>query len=391
MSNVYPADEGNLDPALEDWHEAIAALEQALQMSGRQSGAELYIAELALGRLRDQLSERVEQAGAAPDAAGSQALERVRQALSLIAGMRSPATAAQRQQIEQARERLQAIDPVGLRPRGQAQVQPEAHASTARIYESGGGEALTAAPAIPPPAGALPDPGVDPVRPDARPRRRPPSQVFHPAFNTIARGSIIGGVLLLTLLLMSAAKINTSPYISGVNVTVQQPVPFSHQHHVAGLGISCQYCHGSVATSSFAGIPPTQTCMTCHSQIWNQAPMLQPVRDSYRTGQPIQWNRVNDLADFVYFNHSIHVNKGVGCQTCHGQVDQMPLMRKAQPMNMAWCLSCHNGPEKFLRPLDQIYNMQYVAPANQLELGRQLMKQYGINKTRLTNCSICHR
>ena len=142
-----------------------------------------------------------------------------------------------------------------------------------------------------------------------------------------------------------------------------QPVPFSHQHHVAGLGIDCRYCHTSVETSSFAGIPPTKTCMNCHAQIWTNAALLEPVRESYKTGKSLVWTRVNDLPDFAYFNHSIHINKGVGCNTCHGPVDRMPLMYNQASLQMEWCLECHRAPEKNLRPRDQVFNMRYEQPS----------------------------
>ena len=209
--------------------------------------------------------------------------------------------------------------------------------------------------------------------------------------NTIARVSIFGGILILGALAFVIAEINTSDYLTNTRVAVAQPVPFSHDHHSGGLGISCQYCHTSVETSSNAGMPATHTCMTCHSQIWATSPMLEPVRESYRTGDPLEWNRVYDLPDFVYFNHSIHVNKGIGCTSCHGQVDQMPLMQKAQPLFMEWCLSCHREPEKFIRPRDQVFNMDWTPPANQISQGEQLIKDYHVDKAKLTNCSICHR
>ena len=129
-----------------------------------------------------------------------------------------------------------------------------------------------------------------------------------------------------------------------------------------GLGIDCRYCHTSVETSNFAGIPPTATCMNCHRQIWTGAPMLEPVRESFKTGKSLVWNRVNDLPDFVYFNHSIHINKGVGCNTCHGPVDRMPLMYNYASLQMEWCLDCHRAPEKNLRPRDQVFNMRYEQP-----------------------------
>jgi hypothetical protein len=170
-----------------------------------------------------------------------------------------------------------------------------------------------------------------------------------------------------------------------------QPIPFSHERHVAGNGIDCRYCHTSVEESNFAGIPPTETCMSCHSQILTDAPMLEPVRESFRSGTPIQWNRVHDLPDFVYFNHSIHVKKGVGCETCHGRVDRMPLMWKQNTLQMEWCLECHRAPEQFIRPRDQVFTMGYVPAGDQLEIGRKLVQEYHINVKQLTNCSICHR
>jgi hypothetical protein len=184
-----------------------------------------------------------------------------------------------------------------------------------------------------------------------------------------------------------------------------QPVPFSHQHHVSGLGIDCRYCHTSVETSSFAGIPPTKTCMNCHSQIWTKAPMLEPVRESFRTDRSLVWARVNDLPDFVYFNHSIHVNKGVGCNTCHGPVDRMPFMYNYASLRMGWCLECHRAPEKNLRPRDQVFNMRYQQPtpqspvalddrvfSDQLSLGLYLVKKYKLRtQADITSCSTCHR
>jgi hypothetical protein len=184
-----------------------------------------------------------------------------------------------------------------------------------------------------------------------------------------------------------------------------QPVPFSHQHHVAGLGIDCRYCHTSVEISSFAGIPPTKTCMNCHSQIWTNARLLEPVRASYKTGESLQWTRVNQLPDFVFFNHSIHINKGVGCNTCHGPVDQMPLMYQQESLQMEWCLSCHRAPEKNLRPRDQVFNMRYQQPTSanpvvvdgqsytdQDDLGLALLKKYSVRSVKgITSCSTCHR
>jgi hypothetical protein len=168
-----------------------------------------------------------------------------------------------------------------------------------------------------------------------------------------------------------------------------QPVPFSHKHHVGELGLDCRYCHNSVEVSSSAGMPSTQTCMACHSQIWTSAAILEPVRASYRDSTPISWTRVNALPDFVYFNHSIHVAKGVGCTTCHGPIAEMNITWRAQSLYMRWCLECHNAPEKYLRPRSEVFNAFYKPPADQENLGNRLMKEYKVQK--LTTCTTCHR
>src|SRR5262249_10661685 len=220
------------------------------------------------------------------------------------------------------------------------------------------------------------------------------AQVFGKSSNSIARVSLAGVVFGFFGLWGVVYAIYLSPYTTDVNVPRVQQVPFSHQHHVSGLGIDCRYCHDSVETSSFAGIPPTHTCMSCHSQLWIDAPMLAPVRESLATGQPLRWQRVNQTPDFVFFNHSIHVEKGIGCSTCHGRLDQMPLTWKAHSLYMRWCLDCHEAPERNLRPRDQIFNMKWEPPANQIEQGRQLLTEYHISKERLSqlrDCAICHR
>ena len=218
------------------------------------------------------------------------------------------------------------------------------------------------------------------------------SQVFHRSTNTIARLSIFGLVFLLGAVLWLIAAISRSSYITETDVVRAQPVPFSHEHHVAGLGIDCRYCHTAVEVSSFAGIPPTATCMNCHSQIWSGSDVLKPLRDSFQTGTPIRWTRVHNLPDFVYFDHSIHVNKGVGCATCHGPVDRMPLMWQDQTLQMEWCLNCHRAPEQYLRPREQVFNMNWRPDREQRVLGRQLVEQYNIRNPReLTSCSTCHR
>lgn len=230
-------------------------------------------------------------------------------------------------------------------------------------------------------------------------------QIFHRSTNTISRATIYGAIFVVAALFWAAAEIQRSPYVTYAGVARPQPAPFSHQHHVAGLGIDCRYCHTSVETSSFAGIPPTRTCMNCHSQIWSGAPMLEPVRESFRSGKSLVWNRVNDLPDFVYFDHSIHINKGVGCNTCHGPVDRMPLMYNYASLQMEWCLDCHRAPEKYLRPREQVFNMRYEPPSgskpltvegkeyhDQLSLGLDLVQRYKLRSVAdITSCSTCHR
>jgi hypothetical protein len=217
-------------------------------------------------------------------------------------------------------------------------------------------------------------------------------QVFRPSANTLIRVVIIGGVLLGGLGLWLTQAVTRSAYQTGVGVPREQPVPFSHKHHVAGIGIDCRYCHATVEIAASAGMPATDTCMGCHSQIWADAPMLEPVRASLRENRPLAWIRVHDLPDFTFFNHAIHVSKGIGCATCHGRVDQMPLLWQVNSLQMEWCLDCHRQPERYVRPRDQVFQMDYQAPANQLELGRKLVQEYNIRSAfELTNCSICHR
>ena len=215
------------------------------------------------------------------------------------------------------------------------------------------------------------------------------AQVFHRSANALSRLSIYGFAFFVAALGAVIYYVNKSPYITDVNVIRDQPVPFSHKHHAGELGIDCRYCHTSVEESSFAGLPPTATCMTCHSRIWTNAPLLEPVRASYRSDKSIEWTRVNAVPDFVYFNHSIHLKKGIGCTTCHGPVAEMPLTWRANTLQMQWCLGCHREPERYVRPREFVFNSSYQPPADQLALGRHLVKEYKIKK--LTNCSTCHR
>ncbi|MCU1296030.1 MAG: quinol:cytochrome c oxidoreductase pentaheme cytochrome subunit [Acidobacteriaceae bacterium] len=230
-------------------------------------------------------------------------------------------------------------------------------------------------------------------------------QIFHRSSNTISKATIFAVIIVASVALWACIQLQRSPYVTYAGVARPQPVPFSHQHHVAGLGIDCRYCHTSVENSHFAGIPPTKTCMNCHSQIWVGAPLLEPVRESYRTGKSLVWNRVNDLPDFVYFDHSIHISKGVGCNTCHGPVDRMPLMYNFASLQMEWCLDCHRAPDKYLRPRDQVFYMRYEQPTSakpvevdgtkytdQRELGKYLIHKHNLRTpTDITSCSTCHR
>lgn len=215
------------------------------------------------------------------------------------------------------------------------------------------------------------------------------AQIFHRSTNTLSKVSIFVGAILLLTFLWILAAIDRSDYSTQAHVAREQPVPFSHKHHVSGIGIDCRYCHTSVEESAFAGIPPTQTCINCHSQIWAEASMLEPVRESFKTGRSLEWIRVHDLPDFVYFNHSIHVKKGIGCVTCHGRVDEMPLVWREQTLQMDWCLECHREPERFVRPRDQVFSMDWKPPVPQRVLGKKLVDKYNIEK--LDSCSVCHR
>ncbi len=215
------------------------------------------------------------------------------------------------------------------------------------------------------------------------------AQIFRPSTNTFARLSIFGAVFLLAVLAWVVLAVNRSPYVTEAGVVRRQPVPFSHKHHVSGIGIDCRYCHTSVEESAVAGIPPTKTCMNCHTQIWAESPMLEPVRTSLRTDTSLAWVRVHDLPDFVYFDHSIHVQKGMGCVTCHGRVDEMPLMWRQQSLLMEWCLACHREPERFVRPRAFVFRMDWKPSEDQLTLGRKLVQEYHIAKR--TSCSVCHR
>ncbi len=214
------------------------------------------------------------------------------------------------------------------------------------------------------------------------------SQIFKRSTNTLAKASIYGAVFIVAGVVWLFMLLDRSAYNTGQGVTLAQPVPFSHDHHVVALGIDCRYCHTSVEEAAFAGIPPTATCINCHKLIWNDSPMLEPVRASYAEGEPIAWTRVHDLPDFVYFDHSIHVARGVGCDTCHGRVDKMPLIYQHASLQMEWCLNCHRHPESYVRPREEVFNAGWQA-TDQETLGARLVAEYGIRSK--TSCSTCHR
>jgi hypothetical protein len=216
------------------------------------------------------------------------------------------------------------------------------------------------------------------------------AQIFRRRSNSIARAGIVGALLLICGSGWILHAVYWSPYTTREMIPLEQPVPFSHKHHVFGLGIDCRFCHATVEKSAFAGMPSTETCMTCHSQIWKDAPMLAPVRDSLAKNEPLRWDRVNDTPDFVFFNHSIHVSHGIGCATCHGQLDRMPLTWQSHTLYMKWCLDCHRAPEKFIRPRDEVFNLNWTA-TNQFALGKKLVAEYQVHTQQLTDCSMCHR
>jgi hypothetical protein len=217
------------------------------------------------------------------------------------------------------------------------------------------------------------------------------SQIFNRSSHLIFRGVpiiIFLGIILTAGLAMVMPRSSWETQVGDIQ---NQEIPFSHKHHVGGLGLDCRFCHSSVDRSANAGMPSTHTCLTCHSQIWKKASLLKPLHDSAEQNSPLEWNRVYRLPHYVYFNHSIHVTKGIGCVTCHGQVDQMPMMVKTKAFFMRQCLECHTHPEKYLRPLNEIYNLNWPRPEDQIAQGQALLLQNHIPKYRLRDCNTCHR
>jgi hypothetical protein len=213
---------------------------------------------------------------------------------------------------------------------------------------------------------------------------------FQPGANLAVKLTLLSAAVVIVIGLFWWWFWPRTDYARHVGFPLSQPAPFSHEHHVGGLGIDCRFCHTSVEVSSTAGMPPTYVCMTCHSQIWTNAEALAPVRQSLAEGKPVVWNRVTDLPDYVYFNHSIHIAKGVGCSSCHGEVVRMPLTLKAKSLTMQFCLGCHRDPGPNLRPKDQIFNTEWQR-TEETPSASSLLAQYHIGGRTLTDCSICHR
>lgn len=217
-------------------------------------------------------------------------------------------------------------------------------------------------------------------------------QLFAPGADAVFRLAMLVAATAVVGFFLVLAGLSTSSYATRVGVAPDQPVPFSHKHHSGELGIDCRYCHQTVEHLATAGIPPTWTCMSCHSQIWKDSAMLEPVRDSLKNDKPLVWTRVNRLPDYVYYNHSIHVTKGIGCSTCHGNMKEMQLTSKSNAFEMSFCLNCHRHPADYVRPKSEIFNMAWSPPQNQAEVGAALVKQYHIvQPEKLTDCSTCHR
>ena len=255
--------------------------------------------------------------------------------------------------------------------------------------------------------------------------------------NVVAPASIVGGGGFAVVLVLAGIGLSRSPYNTKVGVAKEQPVPFSHEHHAVELGIDCRYCHTSVEKSANAGIPPTQTCMSCHSQIWTNSPLLEPVRASYVNQEPLKWNRLHSVPDFVYFNHSIHINRGINCNTCHGPIQKEMIAYKGKPFWMAWCLNCHRNPENAVGKREDVFGLywkyqtyqlsdeemerlkkdphqkvqyevaekdrltpeqaaladgeEYVRTAEETRAGAARMEQYKVKKEQLSDCYTCHR
>lgn len=234
----------------------------------------------------------------------------------------------------------------------------------------------------------------------------PPKRFAFPRWSNYALPAIVCAILGGALYMPVAVGLGFSPKTTAVGYAPEQPVPYSHALHVGKLGLDCRYCHNTVESAAFAAIPPSQVCMNCHSTIWKDSPRLAPIRESFATGKPVEWVKIHDLPDYAFFNHSAHVNRGVGCVSCHGRIDQMDVVQQVSPLSMGWCLDCHRAPEKNLRPKDQVTSMTWKATDHpdvkaknitdpeeaQLFLGNKLKAEYGIRDVQyMQSCYTCHR
>jgi hypothetical protein len=250
------------------------------------------------------------------------------------------------------------------------------------------------------------------------------AQVFKPSANSVAAVALLGVALGVPAVWLSLAGLSRSPANTKVDVAINQPVPFSHSHHTTELGIDCRYCHTAVEKSPFAGLPSTETCMSCHSQIWTNSPLLEPVRQSFETGKPIRWNYVNSIPQFVYFNHSIHIARGINCNICHGPINNMNITWRGNSFQMAWCLQCHRAPERYIYdlkdpgqepPRQQVFDFYWKLQEHGTEgmsekemalargkfngsdnpedkaKGEEMVKKLGIKVQQLSDCNVCHR
>lgn len=247
------------------------------------------------------------------------------------------------------------------------------------------------------------------------------SQLFKAKANSYAKMSLLLFASLPVLAILIGMTLSRNSPNTRVGLPLEQPIPFSHRHHTVELGIDCRYCHTSVETAAQAGLPSTETCMSCHAHIWQNSPLLEPVRKSYEENKPIAWTKLNKVPEFVYFNHSVHVNKGISCNHCHGAIQDMQMAYKARTLFMAWCLECHRAPEKYLytdpknpeqSPREQVFNLYLKYQADHMkanmtqmekdmlkgaeqraiskEEGIKLVEQRGIKKAQLMDCSVCH-
>ncbi len=224
-------------------------------------------------------------------------------------------------------------------------------------------------------------------------KKGPETLPFGKRFDLHVRGVALLAVLGVGWVHLLVAY-GASPKTTDVGYAPEQPVPYSHAMHVGQLGLDCRYCHTSVETGAHANVPPTQTCMNCHSKVLTGSPKLEPVRESFRTGKSIPWVRVHDLPDYAFFDHSAHVTRGIGCVSCHGRVDTMEVVSQVQPLSMAWCLDCHRNPEKHLRPPAEATNMRWAPPEGDTPdarhaFGKRFKADNHINPP--TDCSTCHR